>query len=306
MINSGFLDGMEVADAKKAITAYLKEKGIGEPKVNYKLRDWVFARQRYWGEPIPIIICPKCGFVPLSEEDLPLRLPDVESYEPTDNGESPLAKVRDWVEVPCPHCDGPAERETDTMPNWAGSSWYFLRYMDPHNDKALASPEAIRYWGQVDWYNGGMEHATLHMLYSRFWNKFLYDIGVVPNEEPYAKRTSHGMILGENGEKMSKSRGNVVDPMDVINEYGADTLRLYEMFIGDFEKTAPWSATAIKGCRRFLDRVWALYDSVQPGDVYDKHMHLMHETIKKSLRGHRKHEVQHGDCRDDGACERIL
>ena len=281
MINSGFLDGMEVADAKKAITAYLKEKGIGEPKVNYKLRDWVFARQRYWGEPIPIIICPKCGFVPLSEEDLPLRLPDVESYEPTDNGESPLAKVRDWVEVPCPHCDGPAERETDTMPNWAGSSWYFLRYMDPHNDKALASPEAIRYWGQVDWYNGGMEHATLHMLYSRFWNKFLYDIGVVPNEEPYAKRTSHGMILGENGEKMSKSRGNVVDPMDVINEYGADTLRLYEMFIGDFEKTAPWSATAIKGCRRFLDRVWALYDSVQPGDVYDKHMHLMHETIKK-------------------------
>ena len=281
MINSGFLDGMEVADAKKAITAYLKEKGIGEPKVNYKLRDWVFARQRYWGEPIPIIICPKCGFVPLSEEDLPLRLPDVESYEPTDNGESPLAKVRDWVEVPCPHCGGPAERETDTMPNWAGSSWYFLRYMDPHNDKALASPEAIRYWGQVDWYNGGMEHATLHMLYSRFWNKFLYDIGVVPNEEPYAKRTSHGMILGENGEKMSKSRGNVVDPMDVINEYGADTLRLYEMFIGDFEKTAPWSATAIKGCRRFLDRVWALYDSVQPGDVYDKHMHLMHETIKK-------------------------
>lgn len=281
MVNSGFLDGMEVAEAKKAIVAYLKEKGIGEPKVNYKLRDWVFARQRYWGEPIPIVICPKCGFVPLSEDDLPLRLPDVESYEPTDNGESPLAKVRDWVEVTCPHCGGPAERETDTMPNWAGSSWYFLRYMDPHNDKALASPEAIRYWGQVDWYNGGMEHATLHMLYSRFWNMFLHDIGVVPNDEPYAKRTSHGMILGENGEKMSKSRGNVVDPMDVINEYGADTLRLYEMFIGDFEKTAPWSTAAIKGCRRFLDRVWALYDRVQPGDEYDKNVHLVHETIKK-------------------------
>ncbi len=281
MVNSGFLDGLEVAEAKKAITAYLKEKGIGEPKVNYKLRDWVFARQRYWGEPIPIVICPKCGFVPLSEEDLPLRLPDVESYEPTDTGESPLAKVRDWVEVTCPHCGGPAERETDTMPNWAGSSWYFLRYMDPHNDQALASPEAIKYWGQVDWYNGGMEHATLHMLYSRFWNMFLHDIGVVPNDEPYAKRTSHGMILGENGEKMSKSRGNVVDPMDVIGEYGADTLRLYEMFIGDFEKTAPWSAAAIKGCRRFLDRVWALYDNVQPGDEYDRNVHLMHETVKK-------------------------
>ena len=281
MVNSGFLDGMEVADAKKAITAYLKEKGIGEPKVNYKLRDWVFARQRYWGEPIPIVICPKCGFVPLSEEDLPLRLPDVESYEPTDNGESPLAKVRDWVEVTCPHCGGPAERETDTMPNWAGSSWYFLRYMDPHNDKELASPEAIKYWGQVDWYNGGMEHATLHMLYSRFWNMFLHDIGVVPNDEPYAKRTSHGMILGENGEKMSKSRGNVIDPMVVIGEYGADTLRLYEMFIGDFEKTAPWSTAAIKGCRRFLDRVWTLYDQVQPGDEYGANVHLMHETIKK-------------------------
>ena len=281
MVNSGFLNGMEVSEAKKAITAFLQEKGIGQPKVNYKLRDWVFARQRYWGEPIPIIICPKCGFVPLSEEDLPLRLPDVESYEPTDNGESPLAKVRDWVEVTCPCCGGPAERETDTMPNWAGSSWYFLRYMDPHNDKALASPEAIRYWGQVDWYNGGMEHATLHMLYSRFWNMFLHDIGVVPNDEPYAKRTSHGMILGENGEKMSKSRGNVVDPMDVIQEYGADTLRLYEMFIGDFEKTAPWSTAAIKGCRRFLDRVWALYENVQPGDAYDQHVCLMHETIKK-------------------------
>ncbi|MBE6935914.1 MAG: leucine--tRNA ligase [Ruminococcaceae bacterium] len=281
LINSGFLDGLEVEDAKAAIIKFLTEKGIGESKVNYKLRDWVFARQRYWGEPIPIVICPHCGFVPLKEEDLPLRLPDVESYEPTDNGESPLAKVRDWVEVKCPVCGADAERETDTMPNWAGSSWYFLRYMDPNNSEALASPDAINYWGQVDWYNGGMEHATLHMLYSRFWNMFLHDIGVVPNDEPYAKRTAHGMILGENGEKMSKSRGNVIDPMVVIGEYGADTLRLYEMFIGDFEKTAPWSTTAIKGCRRFLDRVWALYDNVEAGDEYDKNLHLMHETIKK-------------------------
>lgn len=282
LVNSGFLDGMEVSDAKRAITAFLKEKGIGEQKVNYKLRDWIFARQRYWGEPVPIIICPKCGYVPLKEEDLPLRLPDVDSYEPTDNGESPLAKVRDWVEVKCPCCGGDAERETDTMPNWAGSSWYFLRYMDPHNDEALASKEAIHYWGQVDWYNGGMEHATLHLLYSRFWNMFLHDIGVVPNDEPYAKRTSHGMILGENGEKMSKSRGNVIDPMVVIGEYGADTLRLYEMFIGDFEKTAPWSTTAIKGCRRFLERVWALYDMAKPGVEYsDDNRPLMHETIKK-------------------------
>ncbi len=282
LVNSGFLNGMEVADAKRAIVQYLKEKGIGQPKINYKLRDWVFARQRYWGEPVPIIICPKCGYVPLKEEDLPLRLPDVESYEPTDNGESPLAKVRSWVEVKCPCCGGAAERETDTMPNWAGSSWYFLRYMDPHNDTALASKEAINYWGQVDWYNGGMEHATLHLLYSRFWNMFLHDIGVVPNDEPYAKRTSHGMILGENGEKMSKSRGNVIDPMVVIGEYGADTLRLYEMFIGDFEKTAPWSTTAIKGCRRFLERVWALYDAVKPGMEYsDENRALMHETIRK-------------------------
>ncbi len=282
LINSGFLDGMEVADAKRAITKFLKEKGIGEQKVNYKLRDWIFARQRYWGEPVPIIICPKCGYVPLKEEELPLRLPDVESYEPTDNGESPLAKVRAWVEVKCPCCGGAAERETDTMPNWAGSSWYFLRYMDPHNDTALASKEAINYWGQVDWYNGGMEHATLHLLYSRFWNMFLHDIGVVPNDEPYAKRTSHGMILGENGEKMSKSRGNVIDPMVVIGEYGADTLRLYEMFIGDFEKTAPWSTTAIKGCRRFLERVWALYDMAKPGTEYSsENRPLMHETIRK-------------------------
>ena len=282
LINSGFLDGMEVADAKRAITKFLKEKGIGEQKVNYKLRDWIFARQRYWGEPVPIIICPKCGYVPLKEEELPLRLPDVESYEPTDNGESPLAKVRAWVEVKCPCCGGAAERETDTMPNWAGSSWYFLRYMDPHNDTALASKEAINYWGQVDWYNGGMEHATLHLLYSRFWNMFLHDIGVVPNDEPYAKRTSHGMILGENGEKMSKSRGNVIDPMVVIGEYGADTLRLYEMFIGDFEKTAPWSTTAIKGCRRFLERVWALYDMAKPGTEYSsENRSLMHETIRK-------------------------
>ena len=282
LINSGFLNGLEVADAKKAITKFLTEKGIGTQKINYKLRDWIFARQRYWGEPVPIIICPKCGYVPLREEDLPLTLPDVESYEPTDNGESPLAKVRSWVEVKCPCCGGDAERETDTMPNWAGSSWYFLRYMDPHNDKALASPEALNYWGQVDWYNGGMEHATLHLLYSRFWNMFLHDIGVVPNDEPYAKRTSHGMILGENGEKMSKSRGNVIDPMVVINEYGADTLRLYEMFIGDFEKTAPWSTNAIKGCRRFLERVWALYDMAKPGTEYsDENRALIHETIKK-------------------------
>ena len=282
LINSGFLNGLEVADAKKAITKFLTEKGIGTQKINYKLRDWIFARQRYWGEPVPIIICPKCGYVPLREEDLPLTLPEVESYEPTDNGESPLAKVRSWVEVKCPCCGGDAERETDTMPNWAGSSWYFLRYMDPHNDKALASPEALNYWGQVDWYNGGMEHATLHLLYSRFWNMFLHDIGVVPNDEPYAKRTSHGMILGENGEKMSKSRGNVIDPMVVINEYGADTLRLYEMFIGDFEKTAPWSTNAIKGCRRFLERVWALYDMAKPGTEYsDENRALIHETIKK-------------------------
>lgn len=260
MVNSGFLDGMTVDEAKKAIQEWIKEKGIGEQKVNYKLRDWVFSRQRYWGEPIPIVICPHCGYVPVPEAQLPVRLPMVDSYEPTDNGESPLAAIDSWVETTCPHCGGPARRETDTMPQWAGSSWYFLRYIDPHNGDALASKEALAYWLPVNWYNGGMEHTTLHLLYSRFWHKFLYDIGVVPTPEPYAKRTSHGMILGENGEKMSKSRGNVVNPDDIVNEYGADTLRLYEMFIGDFEKAAPWSSASIRGCRRFLERVWAMGD----------------------------------------------
>ena len=250
--------------------------------MQYKLRDWVFSRQRYWGEPIPIVKCDKCGYVALPEDQLPLELPNVTSYEPTDNGESPLAHMTDWVNTTCPCCGGPAKRETDTMPQWAGSSWYFLRYMDPHNDKALASPEALKYWSPVDWYNGGMEHTTLHLLYSRFWHKFLYDIGVVPTKEPYAKRTSHGMILGENGEKMSKSRGNVVNPDEIVDTYGADTMRLYEMFIGDFEKAAPWSPKSIKGCRRFLERVWALADKVQDGDTYsEQHEVLMNRTIKK-------------------------
>ena len=266
MVNSGFLDGMTVDEAKKAIVQWLTDKGIGEQKVNFKLRDWVFSRQRYWGEPIPIVHCPKCGFVPVPEDQLPVRLPMVESYEPTDNGESPLAAIDEWVNTTCPHCGGPAKRETDTMPQWGGSSWYFLRYCDPHNDKELASKEALEYWMPVNWYNGGMEHTTLHLLYSRFWHKFLYDIGVVPTPEPYAKRTSHGMILGENGEKMSKSRGNVVNPDEIVNEYGADTMRLYEMFIGDFEKAAPWSSASIRGCRRFLERVWALQDSIVAGD----------------------------------------
>ena len=261
---------------------WLGEKGIGHAKVQYKLRDWVFSRQRYWGEPIPIVKCDKCGYVALPEDQLPLELPNVTSYEPTDNGESPLAHMTDWVNTTCPCCGGPAKRETDTMPQWAGSSWYFLRYMDPHNDKALASPEALKYWSPVDWYNGGMEHTTLHLLYSRFWHKFLYDIGVVPTKEPYAKRTSHGMILGENGEKMSKSRGNVVNPDEIVDTYGADTMRLYEMFIGDFEKAAPWSPKSIKGCRRFLERVWALADKVQDGDTYsEQHEVLMNRTIKK-------------------------
>ncbi len=282
MVNSGFLTGLEVEDAKKAITKWLEEKQIGRPKVNFKLRDWVFSRQRSWREPIPIIISQTTGYGPHKHSDLPLKLPEVESYEPTDNGESPLAKVRDWVEVKCPICGGDAERETDTMPNWAGSSWYYLRYMDPHNDKEFASQEAINYWGQVDWYNGGMEHATLHLLYSRFWHKFLYDLGLVPYDEPYAKRTSHGMIMGENGEKMSKSRGNVINPDDVIAEYGTDTLRLYEMFIGDFEKSAPWSTSAIKGCRRFLDRVWALSENLRDGDEYSEANEIsVHKTIKK-------------------------
>ena len=258
MVNSGILDGLTVEEAKKRITQYLEEKGIGHAKVNFKLRDWVFSRQRYWGEPIPVVYCEKCGWVPLPESELPLELPEVKSYEPTDNGESPLAHMTDWVSTTCPHCGGPARRETDTMPQWAGSSWYFLRYMDPHNSEAFASPEALEYWSPVDWYNGGMEHTTLHLLYSRFWHKFLYDKGLVPTPEPYGKRTSHGMILGENGEKMSKSRGNVVNPDDIVNEYGADTMRLYEMFIGDFEKAAPWSSAGIKGCRRFVERYWNL------------------------------------------------
>ena len=282
LVNSDFLDGKTVKDAIPAMIAWLEEKGIGHAKVQYKLRDWVFSRQRYWGEPIPIVQCEKCGWVPLPEDQLPLTLPDVESYEPTETGESPLAKITDWVNTTCPCCGGPARRETDTMPQWAGSSWYFLRYMDPHNDKALASREALDYWSPVDWYNGGMEHTTLHLLYSRFWHKFLYDLGVVPTKEPYAKRTSHGMILGENGEKMSKSRGNVVNPDEIVDTYGADTMRLYEMFIGDFEKAAPWSPKSIKGCRRFLERVWALAEKVQDGDAYSKeHEVLMHRTIKK-------------------------
>ena len=282
MVNSDFLNGMTVKDAIPVITKWLEEKGIGHAKVNYKLRDWVFSRQRYWGEPIPLVHCDKCGWVPLPEDQLPLLLPEVESYEPTDNGESPLAAMTDWVNTTCPCCGGPAQRETDTMPQWAGSSWYFLRYMDPHNDKALASPEALKYWGQVDWYNGGMEHTTLHLLYSRFWHKFLYDLGVVPFPEPYHKRTSHGMILGEGGEKMSKSRGNVVNPNDVVAQYGADTMRMYIMFIGDFEKAAAWSDNAVKGCKRFLDRIWNLADQVKEGDTYSKDNEaLVHKTIKK-------------------------
>ena len=282
LVNSDFLNGKTVKDAIPAMIEWLEQKGIGRAKVQYKLRDWVFSRQRYWGEPIPIVHCDKCGYVAVPEDQLPLELPNVHTYEPTDNGESPLAHMTDWVNTTCPCCGGPAKRETDTMPQWAGSSWYFLRYMDPHNDKALASKEALEYWSPVDWYNGGMEHTTLHLLYSRFWHKFLYDIGVVPTKEPYAKRTSHGMILGENGEKMSKSRGNVVNPDEIVDTYGADTMRLYEMFIGDFEKAAPWSPKSIKGCRRFLERVWALAEKVQDGDTYSKeHEVLMHRTIKK-------------------------
>ena len=282
MVNSDFLNGLSVEEAKKKIQEWLAEKGLGERKTNYKLRDWVFSRQRYWGEPIPMVYCEKCGYVPLPESELPLTLPDVDSYEPTDNGESPLAKMTDWVNTTCPHCGAPAKRETDTMPQWAGSSWYFLRYCDPHNPNALASKEALEYWGPVDWYNGGMEHTTLHLLYSRFWHLFLYDIGVVPNKEPYAKRTSHGMILGENGEKMSKSRGNVVNPDEIIRDYGADTMRVYEMFIGDFEKAAPWSQSSIKGSKRFLDKVFALQDILVDGDAYRKEIESeIHKTIKK-------------------------
>ena len=282
MVNSGFMDGMSVEEAKVAIVNWLSDKGVGTKKVNYKLRDWVFSRQRYWGEPIPIIHCDDCGYVPVDEADLPVKLPNVESYEPTDNGDSPLANIPEWFNTTCPKCGKPAKRELDTMPQWAGSSWYFLRYCDPHNDKELASKEALEYWTPVSWYNGGMEHTTLHLLYSRFWHKFLYDIGVVPTAEPYAKRTSHGMILGENGEKMSKSRGNVVNPDDIINEYGADTMRLYEMFIGDFEKAAPWSSNSIKGCKRFLERIWGLQENVIDNDDYrDALVGEMHRTIKK-------------------------
>ncbi|HIW53855.1 MAG TPA: leucine--tRNA ligase [Candidatus Ruthenibacterium merdigallinarum] len=282
MVNSGFLDGMSVEQAKKAIVEWLAQRGLGTPKTNFKLRDWVFSRQRYWGEPIPMVYCEKCGWQPIPESELPLRLPEITDYEPGEGGESPLARHTEWVNTTCPHCGGPARRETDTMPQWAGSSWYFLRYMDPDNAEAPVGKEAAAYWGPVDWYNGGMEHTTLHLLYSRFWNKFLYDIGVVPFSEPYKKRTSHGMILGENGEKMSKSRGNVVNPDDVVRDYGADTMRLYEMFIGDFEKAAPWNTSSVKGCKRFLDRVWNLQDMVTDGEGYSPALEAaVHRTVKK-------------------------
>ena len=282
VVNSDFINGMTPKDAKEYMINWLEEKGLGQRRVNFKLRDWVFSRQRYWGEPIPLIHCDKCGWVPVPESELPVLLPDVENYEPTDTGESPLANIRDWVETTCPKCGGPAERETDTMPQWAGSSWYFLRYIDPHNDNELASKEALEYWLPIDWYNGGMEHTTLHLLYSRFWHKFLYDIGIVPGPEPYAKRTSHGMILGDNNEKMSKSRGNVVNPDDIVRDYGADTLRTYEMFIGDFEKSVPWSENGVKGCRRFLERVWKLQDILVGGEGYTKDLEgSIHKTIKK-------------------------
>ena len=282
LVNSGFLDGMSVPDAIAAMQQRLAEMGKGRKKVNFKLRDWVFSRQRYWGEPIPMVNCPCCGWVPLPEEELPLRLPELKDFEPTDDGESPLSRLTDWVATTCPKCGSPARRETDTMPQWAGSSWYFLRYMDPHNDKAPVSREAVEYWSPVDWYNGGMEHTTLHLLYSRFWHKFLYDIGLVPTKEPYKKRTSHGMILGENGEKMSKSRGNVVNPDEIVREFGADTLRLYEMFIGDFEKAAPWSSSSIRGCRRFIDRVWGMQDKLLPGDEIRPALEVpVNRTVRK-------------------------
>ena len=282
LINSGFLNGLSVKDAKKKVIEYLEENHIGKKQVNYKLRDWVFSRQRYWGEPIPMVHCDKCGWVPIPEDELPLKLPDIKDYEPGENGESPLAKHTEWVNTTCPKCGGKATRETDTMPQWAGSSWYYLRYMDPHNDKALASKEALEYWSPVDWYNGGMEHTTLHLLYSRFWHKFLYDIGVVPTKEPYQKRTSHGMILGSNGEKMSKSKGNVVNPDEVVDEFGADSFRVYEMFMGPFDQTAPWSMESIRGCSKFLDRVWNLQTLLIDGDKYSpKFEKMMHRAIKK-------------------------
>ena len=282
LINSDFLNGLEVSEAKKTVIKYLEDNHIGTKKVNYKLRDWVFSRQRYWGEPIPMVHCEKCGWVPIPEEELPLQLPEVEDFEPGENGESPLAKMTDWINTTCPHCGAPAKRETDTMPQWAGSSWYFLRYMDPHNDKSLASKEALEYWSPVDWYNGGMEHTTLHLLYSRFWHKFLYDIGVVPTKEPYQKRTSHGMILGDNGEKMSKSKGNVINPDDIVDEFGADTFRVYEMFMGPFDQSAAWSMDSIRGCSKFLDRVWNLQTILIDGDAYSSEMEkTMHKSIKK-------------------------
>ena len=282
LVNSGFLDGLSVTDAKAKMVTWLEENGKGRDKVNYKLRDWVFSRQRYWGEPIPMIYCEKCGWQPVSEDQLPLQLPDITDYEPGPDGESPLARHTEWVNTTCPCCGGPARRETDTMPQWAGSSWYFLRYMDPHNNDALAGKEALEYWAPVDWYNGGMEHTTLHLLYSRFWHKFLYDIGVVPCPEPYAKRTSHGMILGENNEKMSKSRGNVVNPDEIVDTYGADTMRLYEMFMGDFQQAAPWKTSSIAGCKRFLERVWGLSENILEGEGYRAELEtLFHQTIKK-------------------------
>ena len=282
LINSDFLNGLEVAEAKKTVIKYLEDNHIGTKKVNYKLRDWVFSRQRYWGEPIPMVYCEDCGWVPVDEKDLPLKLPEVEEFTPGENGESPLAKQTDWINTTCPHCGKPAKRETDTMPQWAGSSWYYLRYMDPHNDKELASKEALEYWSPVDWYNGGMEHTTLHLLYSRFWHKFLYDIGVVPTKEPYQKRTSHGMILGTNGEKMSKSKGNVINPDDIVNEFGADTFRVYEMFMGPFDQVAAWSMESIRGCGKFLDRVWNMQNMLVDGDNYSKETEkMMHKAIKK-------------------------
>ena len=282
LINSGFLTGLDVAEAKNKVIAYLEENHIGRKKVNFKLRDWVFSRQRYWGEPIPMVYCEHCGWQPIPEEQLPLKLPEIEDFEPGENGESPLAKLTDWINTTCPHCGGPAKRETDTMPQWAGSSWYFLRYMDPHNDKELVSKEAAEYWSPVDWYNGGMEHTTLHLLYSRFWHKFLYDIGVVPTKEPYQKRTSHGMILGDNGEKMSKSKGNVINPDDIVREFGADTFRVYEMFMGPFDQAAAWSMDSIRGCSKFLDRVWNLTNMLVDGDTYSSETEkMMHQSIKK-------------------------
>ena len=282
LINSGFLNGLDVKDAKKKVIEYLEENKIGNKKVNYKLRDWVFSRQRYWGEPIPMVYCEDCGWVPIDEKDLPLKLPEVKEFEPGENGESPLAKQTDWINTTCPHCGKPAKRETDTMPQWAGSSWYYLRYMDPHNDKELASKEALKYWSPVDWYNGGMEHTTLHLLYSRFWHKFLYDIGVVPTKEPYQKRTSHGMILGTNGEKMSKSKGNVINPDDIVDEFGADTFRVYEMFMGPFDQTAAWSMDSIRGCGKFLDKVWNLQNILVDGDTYSPEFEkLINKSIKK-------------------------